>query len=208
MDLKSIFSTYVQYLIHPYKTHQDLLAGNESRVIRLSVYESLGASWVFIVLNGIFRMAMINVILITIIGLINESDIDVSMFMDLSQMPTYSFLVLSAVLDVIFYPIFGFFIIQYWEIIIKFFARLLDCQGDLSQKAQDIISVSMSSQMLKIIPVFGGAISGFANLILMYAGLRTQIQSSPILSFMIIISPLFLFLFLCSFFLLLALLLI
>ena len=111
--------------------------------------------------------------------------------MDLSEIPTYSFLVLSAVLDVIFYPLFGIFMIQYWEVVIKFFAKLLHTPGDITQKSQDILTVAFSSQILKIVPVVGSGFSSLANLVLMYAGLRTQIKASPVLSVVIILAPVF-----------------
>lgn len=195
MPIINVLSTYVYYLIHPYKTHESFEKGDDE-VMKLSVYESLGASWLFVVVNGIFRIFLLNLVLVGLFDLLSESEVVSLGLVDLDDIPAYSFLVLSAVLDVVFYPLFGLFLIQFWEVIIKFFAKLLKVKGDLTSISQDILSVSFSSKILNVVPVFGGTLSSFANFILMYAGLRSRLHSSPTLSVLIIFSPIFLLLFL------------
>ena len=194
MPIINVLSAYMYYLIHPFKTHESF-KNNDHEVLKLSVYESLGASWLFIVINGIFRIFLLNLVLVGILDLINDSEIASLGLIDLTDVPAYSFLVLSAVLDVVFYPLFGLFIIQFWEIIIKFFAKILQVKGDLTMIAQDILSVSFSCKILNVIPIFGGSLSSLANFILMYAGLRSRLYSSPVLSVLIILSPLLILLF-------------
>jgi hypothetical protein len=211
MAIIDIIFTYIHYLVHPFQTHESFL--NEeltgvSEVQRLSVYESLGTSWIFVVINGIFRICILNFVLVFIFGLLNDSELPLGDFMDLSEIPTYSFLVLSAVLDVIFYPLFGIFMIQYWEVVIKFFAKLLKTPGDITQKSQDIMAVAFSAQILKVVPIVGSGFSSLANLVLMYAGLRTQIKASPVLSVVIILAPVFTLMAALSAFLLIFLLMI
>jgi hypothetical protein len=211
MAIIDIIFTYIHYLIHPFQTHESFLNEDktgESDVYRLSVYESLGTSWIFVVINGIFRICILNFVLVFIFDLLNNSEIPLNEFIDLSEIPTYSFLVLSAVLDVIFYPLFGIFMIQYWEVVIKFFAKLMKTPGDITQKTQDILTVAFSSQILKVVPVVGSGFSSMANLVLMYAGLRMQIKASPALSVIIILTPVITILFALSAFLLIFLLMI
>ena len=194
MAIINVLSAFMYYLIHPFQTHE-AFKKNDPEVFKLSVYESLGASWLFILINGIVRIFLLNLVLVGIMDVIQDSEFASLGIIDVSQIPAYSFLVLSAVLDVVFYPLFGLFLIQFWEVIIKFFAKLLNVKGDLTQISQDILSVSFSSQILHVIPIFGGTLSTIANFILMYAGLRTRLYSSPVLSVLIILSPLLLFLF-------------
>lgn len=211
MAIIDIIFTYIHYLIHPFQTHESFLEEERTGVCdiqRLTVYESLGTSWVFVVINGIFRICILNFVLVFIFDLLNNSEIPLGEFIDLSEIPTYSFLVLSAVLDVIFYPLFGIFLIQYWEVVIKFFAKLIHTPGDLTQKTQDILTVAFSSQILRVVPIVGSGFSSMANLVLMYAGLRMQIKASPILSVIIILSPVITILFAVSAFLLILLLMI
>lgn len=194
MPIINVLSTFMYYLIHPFKTHE-AFKNNDQEVMRLSVYESLGASWLFILVNGIIKIFLLNLVLIGIMDVIADSEFALSGIIDLGQIPAYSFLVLSAVLDVVFYPLFGLFMIQFWEIVIKFFAKLLKVSGDLTSISQDIVSVSFSSQVLNVIPIFGGTLSSLANFILMYAGLRSRLHSSPVLSVLILLSPLLILMF-------------
>lgn len=197
MAIIDTFSTFIYYLIHPFKTHEAFKQNDES-VTKLTVYESLGTSWFFVVVNGIFRIVILNFILIGIIDFISSSDFSLAEIIDTDQIPAYSFIVLSAVLDVVFYPLFGLFLIQFWEVVFKFFARLLNVDGDLTDITQDILTVSFSSQILSLIPIFGGGLSRMANLILLYAGLRVRLESSPVLSVLILMTPLLILLFFMS----------
>lgn len=208
MPVTQILSSYIFYLIHPFRTHEIFLAKKEEEeeIVNLSVYESLGTSWVFVVLNGMFRIILLNLVLTTVFTLMEDTSLDISLVFDMNQMPGYTFFVLSAVLDVIFYPLFGFFIIQYWEMIIKLVGRLLDAPGDLSQKAHEIISVQMASHIFKIVPIFGTPAQSFSSMVLMYAGLRKQLNASPALSICVILSPVLMMLLLASVFMLMTIL--
>lgn len=188
MPIINVLSTFMYYLIHPTKTHESFKQ-NDGEVLRLSVYESLGTSWLFILINGIFKIVLLNFVLIGIMDIVADSEFNSLGLIDFSQIPAYSFLILSAVLDVVFYPLFGLFIIQFWEVVIKFFAKLLKVGGDLTSISQDIVSVSFSAQVLNVVPIFGGTLSSIANFILMYVGLRSRLYSSPVLSVLILLSP-------------------
>ena len=192
MKLFDVIYSYIHYLIHPFKTHDYFLAPDDYqgfKPLKLSVYESLSASWVFIVINGLFRIITLNFILVAFYELFLEDSALFSEMINIQEYPGFYFLILSTILDVIFYPLFGFFIIQFWEVIIKIFGRLLEVKGDLTEKAHAILSVKMSSQILKIIPIFGGPSQSLASMILMYAGLRKQLNASPVLCLCIIFSP-------------------
>ncbi|MFT6630265.1 MAG: hypothetical protein ACJAS4_000201 [Bacteriovoracaceae bacterium] len=209
MKIIDVFTTYIHYLIHPFKTHEAFI--NPDRVEgfvpqRLSPYESLTTSWVFVILNGIFRIVTLNFVILLMLDLISDTGFDYSSFLNIEEFPSLYFVVLSSVLDIIFYPLFGIFMIQFWEFIIKLFANLLNVSGDVSEKSQDIISVYFSSSILKIIPIFGAPMQSLASMILMYAGLRKQLNASPILSVCIILTPLVIMLGLASVIILLALL--
>lgn len=208
MTILNVFLTYIHYLIHPFQTHEQLLAsGEQPSIQRLNAYESLTTSWVFVIINGMARILLLNMVLVMIAGFFEDSNLEMMGLFDLEDMSSYSFLVLSAVLDIIFYPFFGLFIIQYWEVVIKFFARLIHTQGDIAQKANDIVSVYFASNILRIIPFFGAIAQSMAAIVLMYAGLRVQLKASPALSFCIIFSPIVLMMIIGSVFMLMVMML-
>lgn len=202
MKLFDIFYSYIHYLIHPVKTHEYLMNGHtdEFKPVRFSVYESLSISWVFIVLNALFRIVLINYFLLTFVDLMNDDLPFISDVIAISEFPSFYLVIFSAILDVIFYPLFGIFIIQFWEFIIKVYARLLDTEGDIVKKSHDILAVSLSSNILKIVPIVGAPSQSLANLILMYTGLRVQLDASPSLCVCILLTPMLLIIGLIFFF--------
>ncbi len=106
----------------------------------------------------------------------------------------------------IFYPLLTLLIIQFWEVTIKIFGRLLQNEDaeTIDQKAKTIMSVSLSSHILLIVPILGGMAQNFASLVLLYAGLRKQLKASPVLCACIMITPLLFAFFMFSIFAILA----
>lgn len=201
MPIIKIFINYFNYLIHPFKTHEKFLHPERFEnvdVMRLSAYESLTTSWIFVIINGILKIILLNFVLLFIIDIANSSEFDFGEFFNLKEFPALYFLVLSAITDIIFYPLFGIFIIQFWELVIRFFGRLNGIEGDLTQKTQDILAVKFSSKILTIIPFLGSTLESMAKLILMYAGLRTQLKTSIPLTLCIMFTPFLLMLVLCA----------
>ncbi len=201
MNLLEIFKSYAHYLVHPFKTHEAFMHPEREELyhpIKFSAYESLVMSWVFIIINGIFKVFILNITVLWLINLFTDSAFDFTRFINFEEFSGMHFVVLSTVLDIIFYPIFGLLIVQYWEVVIKFFGNLLQVQGDLNEKAQNVVSVYLSSHMFKLVPLIGGAFQNLAGMVLMYAGLRKELNASPSLSVCIILSPFVLMLALAS----------
>ena len=209
MDIIKLLKTYSHYLIHPFQTHEAFLhpeRGDHYRPMKLSAYESLATSWIFIIINGISKLFILNLIISWLYSFFADTSLDYAGLINFSEVPGMYFLVLSAVLDIIFYPLFGFFIIQYWDIVIKLFGSLLKTPGDIAEKANQIISVYLSSRIFKIVPILGAPMQTLGAMVLMYAGLRKQLNASPILSVCIILSPIVILMGIASMVLLLVLL--
>lgn len=195
MALIELLINYFNYLIHPFRTHEALAHPErfpEHPIQRLSAYESLATSWIFVMVNGIIRIIVLNFVLIFLFDLAADSSLNLLEYMDFSELPGLYFIILSSILDIIFYPLFGIFIIQFWEVVIRFFGKLNGTQGDLVQKAQDIMAVRLSSKVLTIIPFIGPALESFAGLVLMYAGLRKRLHTSVPLTLCILFTPMLL----------------
>ena len=192
MTLYTQFYSFIHYLIHPFKTHDSFLHPDRVegyRPVKLSAYESLSFSWVFIILNGIFKVLTLNSVAFLLLNLLSDPDLIISQFIDVSQFPIFHFMLLSIVLDIIFYPLFGIIIIQYWEFVFKFFGYLLEVGDDATDRAHSILAVYFSSSIFKIIPILGQPLHSLSSMVLMYAGLRKQLGASPILSICIIFTP-------------------
>ena len=170
---------------------------------KLSLYESLGASWVFVVINGIFRIFLINLVLLAFTHFAGDEMSFLSSMTNEEGLLGYYFLILSTVLDVIFYPLVTMFIIQFWEFVLKSYASLAGVQGDVDKKTKTILSVALSSHILLIVPIFGEFAQKAAHFVQMYAGIREQLEFSRALTFCVLLTPILIFLFFASFLILL-----
>ena len=202
MKIYDLFQNYAYCLIHPFKTHELFLSNEEDdngfKPHILGIYESLGASWVFVVISGIFRIALLNLVLFTFINFQASDESSFSLISNEDGSLGFYFLLFQTILDVIFYPLAMLFLIQFWEFTIKLFGKALGSDENLDEKVKNIMSVALSSSILSIIPIFGGMAQKLASLILMYAGLRKQLNASVGLSFCIMMMPVLMFLGLTS----------
>ena len=192
MQIVDYFQTYFYYLIHPFKTHDAFMGkstGLSYTPMKLSVYESLGASWMFVVVNGIIRIFLVNFVLY---AFLKVSGTELGLLSSLTNedgMLGFYFLILSTILDVIFYPLFTLFLIQFWEFVIRLFARFLGEQENIDDKARSIMTVALSSHIFSVVPILGSMAQKFAAVVLMYAGLRKQLNASAALSVCIMMFP-------------------
>lgn len=202
MKIYDLFQNYAYCLIHPFRTHELFLSNEEDdngfKPHILGIYESLGASWVFVVISGIFRIALLNLVLFTFINFLASDESSFSLISNEDGSLGFYFLLFQTILDVIFYPLVMLFLIQFWEFTIKLFGKALGSDENLDEKVKNIMSVALSSSILSIIPIFGGMAQKLASLILMYAGLRKQLNASVALSFCIMMMPVLMFLGLTS----------
>ncbi len=206
MNILEVLRTYVHYLIHPFKTHEQFLYPDrfEGELSDYSSYQSLSISWVFVVFNGIGRVVLLNLVLVMMVGLLAETEL--SSVVNIGEIPSLYLIILSTVLDVIFFPLFGFFIIQFWDVVIRAVGFLLETPGNLALKADRIISVYFSANIFRVIPVLGGPIKSFAGMLLLYAGLRKQLNASPLLAACVVLTPMLFILVVVSMIMLLVLL--
>ena len=71
-------------------------------------------------------------------------------------------------------------------------------KGDIDKKAKTILSVSLSSHILLVVPVFGEMAQKAAHFVQMYAGIREQMNFSRSLTFCVLLTPVLFFLFLAT----------
>ena len=195
MSVLQVLKSYFFYLIHPFKIHRILKsASGEEGIISLSVYESLGTSWIFIVISGMLRIVLINALIVLFMGVMDPASDFVDQFYDGDRFTGFYFLILSTILDVIFFPLITLFVIQFWEFTLKVFAGLAGVEGDVEEKSRMILSVALSSHALQVAPIFGDMAQKFAHFVQMYAGIRVQFGFSRSLTLCVLMTPLLLIL--------------
>ncbi len=199
-NFTDLFETYLMTLVHPFRIHQQYrhqlpLPNQEGHLYEpLSLAESVGISWVFAIIRGLFKIVIINFILQSFLAMQSP---EFSILQDLVQtsgFSTYYFLLFSAALDIIFFPVGAILITQLWTWVIKTYAKWLNPELPGEEIAHQISVGALSSNLFNIIPFMGDVIQFFLYLFLLYAGLRANLGTSRSLAMVILLTPTILFL--------------
>jgi hypothetical protein len=192
MLAKDAFTTYIHYLIHPFKSHQALQENDKNFLPGdITLYESLGISWLFILLGAFFRLIFISFLISVFVSVMDPATDLIEQFYRGDRYVGFYFVILSTLLDVIFFPLITLVAIQFWDLVIKFFVYISGIEGNSDEKVKDILSVALSSNLLYVIPIIGAAFGSLAQVVQMYAGLREQFKFSPLASILILTTPYF-----------------
>src|SRR5690554_5970741 len=155
----------------------------------------------FIVISAMLRIILLNILVIFFVKTVSPFSEVIENYYDGDRFIGFYFIILTTFLDVIFFPLITLFVIQFWEFVLKTFARLAGVEGDVEGKVRSILAVALSSHILQVVPVLGDAAQKFAHFIQMYGGIREQLGFSraltlcalftPVLFFMIFLSLIF-----------------
>lgn len=194
MPVIELLSTFFTYFLHPFKKHEAIMQGEEKA---MDLYTSLGLSWIFVVFNGMIRVFFILLIIRAFLAFENDSNNVLSQLLfEKGEYTGFYFLILTTVLDVIFYPILTLFFIEFWMFIIKFYAKLMG-ESEIDTKATNVMSLSLSSNIMLVIPLFGEIAQKISSMAIIYAGMRKQLNFSTGLCIVVLMTPvLFLLMFL------------
>lgn len=196
--MKSIYpllETYLMVLVHPFRIHQQFryqvsLPGHENHPLEpLSLSEALGISWVFAIIRGLAKLVLMNFFLQSFINMQSEN---FPMLQDLilsSGISTYYFLLFSASLDIIFFPVTALVMTEVWAWMIRTYSKWLDPDMPHEEIADQITTHALSSNLFTIIPFLGDLVQWVLYLFLLYAGLRSNLGTSRTLAVIILITP-------------------
>ncbi len=190
-----ILETYLMVLVHPFRIHQQFrynvsLPGHNGYLYEpLSLPESLGVSWVFAIIRGLAKLLILNFFLQSFLSMQNENFPFLQDLMASSGISTYYFLLFSAALDIIFFPITTLVVTQFWSWIIRCFTKLLNPQLPAEQIAEQITTHALSAHTFYLVPLIGDFIQGVLYYFLLYAGLRSNLSVSRPLAMVILLTP-------------------
>jgi hypothetical protein len=199
-NFTDLFETYLMTLVHPFRIHQQFrhnlpLPNQDGYLFEpLTLAESIGISWVFAIIRGLFKIVIINSILQSFLAMQSS---EFSILQDLVQtsgFSTYYFLLFSAALDIIFFPVGSILITQLWSWVIKTYCKWLNPELPSEEIANQITIGALSSNLFNIIPFIGDVIQFFLYLFLLYAGLRANLGTSRSLAMVILLTPTIIFL--------------
>lgn len=199
-----LLETYVMTLVHPFRIHQQFrhqlpLPHQGGHLLEpLTLAESIGISWVFAIVRGLFKIVILNFFLQSFLSFETP---EMGVLQDLvrtSGFSTYYFLLFSAALDIIFFPVGAMVITEVWSWIIKVYARWLNPELPADDISHQITVGALSSNLFNIVPFVGDMIQFFLYLFLLYAGLRSNLGATRSLAMVILLTPTVLFLMVLS----------
>jgi hypothetical protein len=182
-------------LVHPFRIHQqfrhNIPIPNQDGYLYapLTLAESLGISWLFAVLRGLGKILILNFFLQTFMSMHSENFPILKEIVQSSGISTYYFLLFSAALDVIFFPIGALIMTEVWAWVIRLYSGWLNPQAPKELIADQITTHALSSNLFYIIPFLGDMIQTVLYFFLLYAGLRSNLGASRSLSWVILLTP-------------------
>jgi hypothetical protein len=170
----------------------ELETAREKEDKSLSLAETILLSWPLVIVQGFYALISLN---LNFYLMDNQST--VNQFLSLlgggHLAKLHRVLVTLQILQVIFAPLWMWFLYKFWSSFVVFFGKLYNLPLNVRQSAEDICKVAMTSHFLLLIPIFGPFAKFICNFIYLFLGLRHNLLLSPLQSFMVLVAPLFLF---------------
>lgn len=205
--MQSVFTlleTYLMVLVHPFRIHQQFrnslpIPHHEGKLYEpLTLAEAISISWVFAVIRGLFKILLINFFVQSFLSMQSESFPILQDMLKSSGASTYYFLLFSAAVDIIFFPIAAIVMTEVWTFFIKKYARFLNPDLPHEEIADQITTHALASNLFTIIPFMGEMIQSALYYFLLYAGLRSNLGASRSLAWVILLTPTVIFLMVIS----------
>jgi hypothetical protein len=194
-NIRQLFETYFMVLVHPFRIHEQfrhpvaMFEYQGERFEPLTLAESLGISWIFAILRGICKILILNFFLLSFLSFQDENFPLLNDLMQSTGFSTYYFLLFSAAVDIIFFPITSLVVTQFWTWIIRTYANWLNPDLPSEDIADQITTHALSSNIFNLIPFIGDLFQMLGYYFLLYAGLRSNLGSSRSLAWVILLTP-------------------
>lgn len=194
-SIRDLLETYFMVLVHPFRIHQQFrynvaLPGQENHFFApLKLSEALGISWVFAIIRGLCKLMLMNFFLQSFISMQSDSFPILQDIILSSGISTYYFLLFSASLDIIFFPIAALVLTEVWSWMIRTYSKWLNPDLNHEEIADQITTHALSSNLFTIIPFIGDLIQTGLYYFLLYAGLRSNLGASRSLAWVILVTP-------------------
>ena len=193
--MQDILESYFMTLVHPFRIHQQFrhqlpLPSQDGHLYRpLTLPESLGVSWIFAILRGLGKIILMSYFLKFFVTLQSEEFPFLQDLVQSSGVSTYYFLLFSAALDIVFFPVGAIIMTEFWGWVIRKYSLWLNPEIDADPIADQITTHALSSNVFTMIPILGDIIQPLLYYFLLYAGLRANLEASRSLAFVILATP-------------------
>lgn len=161
------------------------LVNSLNKTVELDFIESMGVSWIFVILNVIYVVFTLIISLYFFNGGIEK-------YWILNSYQPQRFLLTISIAEAVFFPILIWVYAKVWNVLISFFSGLFgnSKNSEIKSISNQIVNGSLTSHVFLIIPVFGGMMRHIYGLIYIYLGLRNNLGFSRLQGLLTLISPL------------------
>lgn len=206
-SIGKMVETYFMVLVHPFRIHQQFrhrlpIPNHGGEIYEpLTLAEALGISWIFAIIRGLSKIIILNFFLHSFMSMQSENFPFLEELLKSSGASTYYFLLFSAALDIIFFPVATIVMTELWSWVIRKYAQWLNPELPAEEIADQVTTHALSSNLFSIIPFVGDAVQSFLYIFLLYAGIRSNLGASRSLATVILLTPTIFFLMILSLFL-------
>lgn len=206
--IQDAFYTYVILLIRPFKTHNLF---RQQRIIRtqgedvvtitqegsfniapLSKEEAISFSWIMEIISAIYTILSINIGISTYkyitTGATFKSWVALKLYYS-GQVSTIA----TTMMMVVLFPLTAWIYIKVWEMFVIFFMKLLEFDEADEEGAGEVVASTLSSNLFLLVPIFGSVIAKLSQILLLFAGLRSNLGMNIQQSILVLMAPLFMF---------------
>ena len=171
----------------------DAHAEADSDDVGLNILEGVSVSWVMVLVKAMYSLLAVN-FGVTAYQWVKGESFDASEMAFSSNFSLQKIMIFLLLLEVVFFPLSIWIFTKFWSVVIVFFADLFECEGDVNQKADEIVSNSLVSHLFLLIPIFGQVANRISFLVFLFAGLTKNLRLNTSQALLVIASPLILFL--------------
>jgi hypothetical protein len=195
--MKQLLENYLYYFVHPVTSSEEAAYPLNPSVVKLNLQDSVIISWIFHIFRGLVQVILFYLIVefmkistgdLLIDGLLRS-------FFKLEKFTSSFFFILPTIFELLFFPLVSYFYSEFWIYILKKAFRLCRMDEGREELAEQIVIRANSSHVFSVVPILGEIFQKFAFAFYLYVGLRRSAYLSRFESIFIILSPIFIVLF-------------
>jgi hypothetical protein len=195
--MKYLLEAYLSYFVHPIQSSLAAAYPLDQSQIKLNLQDSILISWIFQIFRGLIQIIFFYFIFETLKIATGDFIIDglISTFLATEKITSAFFFIIPTVLELLFFPIVSYFYCEFWIYIMKHSFRIAALTERREELAEQIVVRANTSHIFSVVPIVGEIFQKFAFIFYLYVGLRKSAYLSRFESIIIVLSPIFIVLF-------------
>lgn len=203
--MKEAFDSYLTIFMHPFRCYDFFidempLPGRELSPIRkISLTESLTISWFIVIIRSFLDLGLLYLAYEGVKLYQNSNPNILSLFNINASFSGYYFLLIKLILETLLFPILTYFWTLFWQYVIKLSGAYLDVE-DIDEKSHLIMTNTLTSNLVRIIPIFGDIAYSLLSSVFLYAGIKKNFGLNSRSTLLLLSLPFLIFSFAVLFF--------